>query len=193
MIILDRGHGVDTPGKRSPVWDNGTQLFEWEFNTVVVDMIYHKLSVLGINSLKLVDFEKDLSLSKRVQIVNRIASMDKDAFLVSIHGNAAGVEKASGWEIYTSPGQTKSDILADYIYVEAEKSGMFKMRKDTSDGDNDKESRFYILTKTICPAVLTENGFFTNYKECQKMLTDEYRNIVADIHVEGILKYLNNK
>ena len=28
-VILDNGHGKDTPGKRSPVWTDGAQLFEW--------------------------------------------------------------------------------------------------------------------------------------------------------------------
>ena len=31
-VLIDNGHGVDTKGKRSPVWPDGRQLFEWEFN-----------------------------------------------------------------------------------------------------------------------------------------------------------------
>ena len=31
VIILDGGHGVDCAGKRSPIWGDGSQLFEWEF------------------------------------------------------------------------------------------------------------------------------------------------------------------
>ena len=40
LWILDNGHGgmidgvYQTPGKRSPVWPDGTQLFEGEFNIV---------------------------------------------------------------------------------------------------------------------------------------------------------------
>lgn len=30
-VILDNGHGKETPGKRSPIWGDGSQLFEWEF------------------------------------------------------------------------------------------------------------------------------------------------------------------
>ena len=36
LVILDNGHGINTPGKRSPVWDDGTQLFEWKFNRNIV-------------------------------------------------------------------------------------------------------------------------------------------------------------
>lgn len=28
LVVLDNGHGNNTPGKRSPVWDDGTQLYE---------------------------------------------------------------------------------------------------------------------------------------------------------------------
>jgi N-acetylmuramoyl-L-alanine amidase len=33
------------------------------------------------------------------------------------------------------------------------------LRKDTSDGDKDKEADFYIIKGANCPAVLTENLF----------------------------------
>ena len=35
LIIIDEGHGRDTPGKRSPLWSDGTQLYEWEFNRFI--------------------------------------------------------------------------------------------------------------------------------------------------------------
>ncbi|MEF1204613.1 hypothetical protein [Photobacterium damselae] len=42
LFILDAGHGgiingqYQTEGKRSPIWDDGSQLFEGEFNRAVV-------------------------------------------------------------------------------------------------------------------------------------------------------------
>ena len=39
IVILDNGHGQETPGKRSPVWSDGKQLFEWEFNRDIVRRI----------------------------------------------------------------------------------------------------------------------------------------------------------
>ena len=35
-ILLDNGHGNDTPGKRSPIWPDGSQLLEWQFNRDIV-------------------------------------------------------------------------------------------------------------------------------------------------------------
>ena len=36
LWLLDNGHGETTPGKRSPIFDDGRQLFEYEFNRAVV-------------------------------------------------------------------------------------------------------------------------------------------------------------
>ena len=42
MVILDNGHGKETSGKRSPIWSDGSQLFEWEFNRDIVQRISNK-------------------------------------------------------------------------------------------------------------------------------------------------------
>ena len=38
-IIIDNGHGDDTPGKRSPAWTDQDQLFEWEFNRDITEQM----------------------------------------------------------------------------------------------------------------------------------------------------------
>ena len=42
-ILLDNGHGSNTPGKRSPRLPNGKQFFEWEFCREVVNLLYIRL------------------------------------------------------------------------------------------------------------------------------------------------------
>ena len=156
--ILDNGHGIDTAGKRSPVWDDGTQLFEWEFNRDIVKRVSSMLEAEGIQYRILVPETKDVSLSARCKRANAIYSETSGkCFLISVHANAGG---GTGWEAYTSVGQTKADLIATELYKEAEKEFApdgWKIRKDTSDGDPDKESQFYILKHTKCPAVLVEN------------------------------------
>jgi len=65
------------------------------------------------------------------------------------------------------------------------------MRMDLSDGDSDKESKFYILTKTKCPAVLLENFFYDNRMECKWLLKEETKERIADAIVDGLKRYLN--
>ncbi len=45
FVILDNGHGIDTPGKRSPVWGDKLQLLEYEFNRDIVGKISNLLKV----------------------------------------------------------------------------------------------------------------------------------------------------
>lgn len=193
-IILDNGHGANTPGKRSPIWLDGLQLFEWEFTRDVVKKISTGLLIHNIASTILVPEAIDVSLSVRCQRANKIYSEHPDSFLISIHGNAGQrPNEGTGWEAWTSPGQTESDDIASILYASAiiNLQG-WKIRTDMSDGDMDKESKFTILTDTKCPAVLTENLFYDNEKDCRFMMSEDGRNTIAKLHIEGILKYVKS-
>jgi len=191
MVILDNGHGFNTAGKCSPVWADQSQLFEWEFNRDVVRRIYNKLEAAGISCTILVREARDISLKTRIERANAIYKAYPRSFLVSIHGNAGG---GSGWEVYTSPGETESDKIATHIYQLAKiYLPDYRLRHDDSDGDPDKENDFAILTKTLCPAVLTENLFYDNEKECRFMMSDFGREAIAKLHLHGIKSYLNTR
>lgn len=190
MIILDNGHGKNTLGKRSPIWEDGSQLFEYEFNRHVVQIIKQELEYLGIECCVLVPEEEDISLQKRCERANKIYQNDKSSFLISIHANAGG---GKGWEVFTSVGQTESDNIASYIFASARNVfPSVKFRLDYSDGDADKEAQFYILRKTNCPAVLTENFFMDTKSDCDILFSLEGRKKIAMLHVNGIVKYLTS-
>lgn len=186
MPLLDNGHGVNCAGKRSPIWGDGSQLFEWEFNRDIVRRIAAKLDDLAIRYEILTPETNDVSLQERCRRANEYQRMYNNCVLFSIHGNAGG---GTGWECYTSRGTTKSDEIATLLYEEAEKEfAGWKIRKDYTDGDADKEANFYILRHTICPAVLTENFFFDNEKDCKFMLSEDGRERIAKIHINVIKK-----
>ena len=186
MPLLDNGHGVNCAGKRSPIWGDGSQLFEWEFNRDIVRRIAAKLDDLAILYEILTPETNDVSLQERCRRANQYQQMYSNCVLFSIHGNAGG---GTGWECYTSRGTTKADDIATLLYQEAEKEFTgWKIRKDYADGDADKEANFYILRHTICPAVLTENFFMDNEKDCKLMLSETGRERIAKIHINVIKK-----
>jgi len=193
-VILDNGHGLDTPGKRSPLWSDNSQLFEYQFNRDIVRRIESILKVNKIETVILVPEIYDIPLSVRVQRVNEIFKKNKNCVLLSIHGNMGEKpNQGTGWEVWTSPGQTEGDKIADFIYKSAKEIlSSFKMRLDYSDKDPDKESEFYILVHTSCPAVLTENLFYDNEKDCKFMLTTEGRSDIARLNADGIMNYLKS-
>ena len=188
LVILDAGHGIDTPGKRSPVWSNGTQLFEWKFNRNIVDYIIGYLEVANISYVKLIEESQDISLKERVDRINSIFKEYKDKYkiyLVSIHGNAAdNAPTANGIEVFTSIGETKSDTIAEVFYSKLKNLG-WKMRPNRSNKGG-KEENFYILKNSHCPAILTENGFYTNEEECKKMLDYYWQKEIALAHYKAI-------
>ncbi len=191
LVILDNGHGVNTPGKRSPVWSDGTQLLEWEYTRNIVKYITPILDSCKISYTILVPETVDLSLTDRVIRANKVykANTDKKVYLVSIHGNAADNKNANGIEVFTSKGTTLSDKIVPIFYKELEKLGW--VMRPTSKTKLDKEEDFYIIKNTICPAILTENGFYTNEKECKLMLKKEIQQKIAELHANAI-KYIED-
>ena len=59
------------------------------------------------------------------------------------------------------------------------------------DGDPDWEENFYLLRKTLCPAVLTENFFMDSRSDQDYLLSEAGKQAVVNTHVEGITKYLS--
>lgn len=191
MVILDPGHGINTIGKRSPIWPDGTQLQEFEFNRDICRRVKSYLDHLKIPCIILVHEIEDVSLPERVRRANDIYKQFPDAFVVSVHANAGG---GTGWEIFTSKGHTESDKIATQFYEVAKTTFVQRrMRVDFQDGDPDKEAQFYILRHTKCPAILTENFFMDNQKDCKYIMSELGRQEISNMHVNSIVKYINNR
>ena len=192
-VLIDAGHGIDTPGKRSP--DGKFREYLW--NREIADLVFYGLLGSGISAQLVVKETNDVSLRNRVNRVNTVCNKEgvSNVILVSIHSNAAGNGSAwmnaKGWSCYTTKGVTKSDTIAECLYdaFEAEFKDR-KIRKDMSDGDRDWEENFYIIQKSKCPAVLIENFFYDNKEECEWLLKDETKERIALAIVKGIKRYL---
>ena len=190
-VLIDNCHGVDTAGKRSP---DGS-LREYKYAREIAEKVVSELKKRGFDAERIVTEENDISLSERCRRVNSICDRigTKNVILVSIHCNAAGNGSqwmnARGWEAWTSVGQTAADKLADCLYKAAEETD-FKIRKDTTDGDPDKEGHLYILKHTKCPAVMTENLFQDNKEDVAFLLSEAGKETIVSLHVKGIINYL---
>jgi len=208
IILIDNGHGRETPGKRSP--DGSFR--EYRYAREIAAGIASVLTFEGVTAFLLVKEEEDIPLAERVERVKAYCRHygTDNVILVSVHVNAAGNGKdwlnARGWSVYTTPGETESDVLANKLYeaaVEELEKRDYKetlaggkqkaIRADWSDGDPDQESAFYILRKTPCVAVLTENLFQDNREDVAFLISDKGKGAIINLHVEGILNYLKSK
>ena len=211
IVLIDNGHGSDTPGKCSP----DQKLKESLKSREIARRLETLLNLRMVDARLLVEEDKDISLPERCRRAN--AYCDKygkeNVLLVSIHCNAAGADgqwkSAGGWCVYTSPGKTKADDLATEIWNAADErlknykerftilqaqgaydSKQKPMRADWSDGDPDYEARFYILVHTKCPAVLTESLFQDNKADCDFLLSEEGTKAIVELHANGIINYI---
>ena len=190
LVILDNGHGKETKGKRSPVWPDGSQLLEWEFNRDIVSRVTTLMERAGLPCVKLVPEMSDVPLTERCRRANEIYDRNNGhCFLISIHSNAGG---GSGIEVYTSRGETNADGIAFEIFnqLDEEFGDEWPMRADWADGDPDKEEDFYILSRTKCPAVLVELFFMDNKKDCRFILSEEGRQRCASAIYKAIRNLL---
>lgn len=192
-ILIDAGHGIDTPGKRSP--DGAFREYLW--NREIADLVCEDLEIDGYDVSLVVTETNDIPLITRVNRVNAVCNKygKDDVILVSIHSNAAGNGKdwmnAKGWSCYTTKGDTKSDILAELLYDSFERSFPDrKVRKDMQDGDRDWEENFYIIQKSKCPAVLIENFFYDNKEECHWLMQEAVKVRIAMAIEQGIRDYV---
>lgn len=180
LWILDDGHGIETPGKRSPKFEDGHQLFEYEYNINLVDKIIYKLNNLGISNLDLVTTNRNESLHWRVNKANEFET-GLNKIYISVHGNGWGGKwnNANGIETFHFPGSILGKKLAEIFQPRLIQYTGLRNRGVKSRG-------YYVLRYTYMPAILTENAFFTNYKECKLMETSEFRNKIAEAHVRAI-------
>ena len=125
-------------------------------------------------------------LSYRTALANGLGA---DIF-ISLHCNSAENENAKGYEIWTSPDDTLGDRLATCVYEEiAETFPDMPGRVDYSDGDPDKEARFYVLLHTEASACLIEMAFISNAEEASLLADVEWQEKYAKAIAQGVKSY----
>lgn len=196
--ILDAGHGsvinneyYCRAGGRKVITDKFAY-YEGESNRAIVNRLSERLIMHKIPFYPLAYEYEDITLDTRVARANKIYAENKHTYLLSFHSNAGG---GTGFEIWTSPGPTKSDKIATFFGEAIQRDsvlGEFRFRTDMTDGDLDKEDHLTILTRTNCPAVLFENLFFDNPMDLQFLMDLNFRDTLAEFYFKQIKElYLN--
>lgn len=179
-VLIDCGHGgIDKKGNYTTapkkMFKHGEHdiAYEGYINRKVGNILGIYLECLGIDIDYTVkpDNPSDLSLTGRTKKANTYDP--NDVIFISLHSNASASHKARGIEVFTSRGETLSDVIATYIGTALiDEFPNIRFRADYTDGDLDKEANFWVLRKTKCPSVLVEFLFFDNAKDW-KLLKDE--------------------
>lgn len=198
FYLLDPGHGglidnvYQTQGKRSPIWEDGTIYYEGVGNRKIAKKVGDQLKKLGIDFAYTVDPSngKDVSLTTRINFVNRFPAKNK--VLVSIHSNGFDDPKAHGWQchVYLNPvtntSSSKSLMLAE-VFIEQFQTEFPNIKLRGKEGL--VQNNLAMTRETNCPALLLENFFHTNEKECKEILmTEEGQNKIVKSILQAICK-----
>ena len=186
-VVIDPGHAgrnID-PG----AVNGSTGLQEADVALVISRQVASYLLNVGYEvKLTRTEWEQEETddLSYRTALAN---DWGADIF-ISLHCNSAANQSAEGYEVWTSPGNTLGDKLATRIYgqIAAEfpdRAG----RTDYSDGDPDKESRFYVLVHTDAPACLVEMAFISNDAEAALLVDAAWQDRYARAIARGVTDY----
>ena len=193
LIILDAGHGGEDAGATGV---NGA--LEKDLNLSVVNILGEMLTEKGFavvytrseDKLLYEEWENIKGIRKISDLKNRckIAKNYPNALFVSIHMNTFGDGKYSGLQVYYSPNNKESEMLAGAIQS--------NVKKELQPGNNrniKQGSDIYILENIDNTAVLIECGFLSNEEEAKKLSQKEYQKMLSFSIICGIIEYMNTK
>lgn len=146
-ILIDNGHGRETPGKCSP----DGRLREYAYTREIADRVVTGLRNEGIDAMRVVPEENDVALSERVKRVN---AFGKEAILISIHCNAMGSGAewmpANGWSVFVGNNASMNSKRLARQLAQVALNGKVKVRRP-SPQDPYWTANLYICQQTACP------------------------------------------
>jgi N-acetylmuramoyl-L-alanine amidase len=150
-IMIDAGHGGHDSGAVGPMG-----LKEKDVTLTLAMLLGSALLAAGCEVNYTRRDDTFVELGHRATKAN---DWQADAF-ISIHCNAGSPGQGTGFEVFTSIGQTQSDALATDVFTAfgAEFPNNAR-RMDMSDGDVDKERDFTVIKRTHMRAILFEVEF----------------------------------
>jgi N-acetylmuramoyl-L-alanine amidase len=194
ILLIDSGHGgfingvyqTDPKIGKFHEFPSGEVAYEGQINRLIKECIISAITQAGLKVIDVCPTELDLDLSTRCAIINSVVAQygSQRCLMISQHSNAGG---GTGAEIWTSPGKTLSDYYAtEYMKSFKRFFPTIHIREDKTDGDVDKESNFYMLVNTVCPAILPEFLFFDNASDWNILKNSATHIIYAKMIVDFI-------
>lgn len=191
VLILDNGHGSNTPGKCSP----DRTLREYAWTRIMTDLIARKARARGIRTEIIVPETTDVPLATRSARANAIARKHglKKCLFISVHINAAGADgrwhDATGFTAWVAQNASRnSKTFARLVTAEMKARGLGGNRAPNPLGYH--TANFAVIRRADCPAVLTENLFQDNRTEVRYLLSPQGQDTIAEAHVAAIEKYI---
>lgn len=185
LVVLDPGHGGKDPGKIAV-----TGVDEDDINMDIAYKLRDSLEAKGYETiltragdvdLCAGEFSKKEDLNKRCYIINKAFKENSSTIMISIHQNSYSNGGIWGAQCFYFAESEKSKVIAESI-----QQGFNTMINVGNEKYAKESDSYYMLKKTLCPAVIVECGFLSNWSEAEKLNTDEYQQKIADIIVDNL-------
>ena len=194
-VVLDAGHGGEDGGA---VAQDGTQ--EKDINLAIALKLRPLLESSGIRVVMIRDQDVSVGDSdletvkerKRSDLQNRLQLLKEEgeeSILLSIHQNHFSQSQYYGTQIFYSPNNPQSAVVAESIQNSVVKSLQPENERSCKEAGNS----IYLLWNTHSPAVIVECGFLSNQSESKKLQDPAYQTQMAFSIWLGFLDYLEQQ
>lgn len=200
-VLVNPGHGRLQKFKRSPELSfdhplkeqvmkadrqSGPKWFlpEWYTNKLIVEAICAANYPDGLEVINVVPNSENVGqyLNERVKIGNKM----KGDLWIGVHSDAVGdgsYNHAGGHHVFYASAKKEAEILNKHMSL------CFPNEKNRGIHQNPSSAypiRYAELHQTNCLALISENFFFTNEREC-KLILDNIE-VIAAAHINAILE-----
>ena len=201
-VYLDAGHGgidrfgnyVTAPDK---MWDHGDDVptplhdkgkfYEGVFNRDLCDAIKAELKAVGVDYMPLYEQVDDTPLRDRTDLANWLHTNYKPGILISNHADAFPPNLSVhgfGAFIYSTLSPALGMAKNLYKRMNEEFTNEVKLREITV-------KNLHMTRESIMPAILIENGFFTNYNQATWLLKEDTIMRLAKVQRMMVMDYIN--
>lgn len=192
-VIIDPGHGGIDGGTSA---EDGT--LEKDINLNISLKVRDFLSILGVNTV--ITREEDISIhdngintirqQKISDIKNRLKIVEnaENPVYVSIHQNHFSKSQYHGTQVFYSPNNSYSEVLAKSLQEQIVSS----LQPDNSRQIKKSGTEIYLLYHAQCPAVMVECGFLSNQNETELLKNENYQKKLAIAISSGIISFMSN-
>ena len=187
-VVIDAGHG----GIDGGVTGINSGVKESDINLALSRVLQEKLENAGLNVVQTRLTESGLygaatsgynrrEMEKRAEIIRSSAP----ALVISVHQNFFSLSSRRGAQVFFKPSSERSKTLACMIQSALNAMPECVKRTDPLAGD------YYILNCSDYPSVIVECGFLSNGEDEALLLSEEYREKIAETVTAGALSFLS--
>jgi N-acetylmuramoyl-L-alanine amidase len=189
VIVIDPGHGGVDPGAQN------SGIKEKDLNLDISLRLRKVLESKGCKVILTREEDKDFFLpgfvlgrmAKRAELNQRInlASENNADLFISVHANSFPQRNTYGMETYyhikSAPGKALAELIQEQL-----------TRLQSDNKRKAKAGDYYIINQTKMPSVIVEVGFISNPRERKLLMSNNYRDSIAEAIGTGIDHYFKD-